>query len=312
MNSHILFRGFRKIIYNIGLVIGLLYLIYQLISSIVDLVQKGAFQINIVYTLIALIVSFFVPPILIIAWRILLQGWNMNIPLSNLVRGFSLSFLPRYIPGTIWGYLSRNEWFHQEYGVDYKTTNITNILEILVAVCSGLLVIGTVDTIRSFKYMHSVIWVIKIIGIGCFTLPVIGYKKLPAKFISEKVKVALNVVRHWILAIVFYILQWAVYGLVIFFVMKGVVTPNEPLFIVWPTLSIDYFIAWFAGLIVILVPSGIGVREFVLSSLLVSHFELMPAQAGLVSVIVRLVLSVAELFWVVIGALLVKLKVDTP
>ena len=59
--------------------------------------------------------------------------------------------------------------------------------------------------------------------------------------------------------------------------------------------------SWAVGFLILFVPSGIGVREAVMSSVLAQAAGLPVAMGGLIAVVSRLVLILAELTWVLAG-----------
>jgi uncharacterized membrane protein YbhN (UPF0104 family) len=68
-----------------------------------------------------------------------------------------------------------------------------------------------------------------------------------------------------------------------------------------------YALAWTAGFLIPLVPSGLGARETVLSSLLIQQLQLSAQSASAVSVACRIVVYVAELMWLVAGQILARI-----
>ena len=61
--------------------------------------------------------------------------------------------------------------------------------------------------------------------------------------------------------------------------------------------------AWLAGFLVVFVPSGLGIREVVLSNLLTSILGIPAVQASALSVTSRFVISLAELAWILVALL---------
>jgi uncharacterized membrane protein YbhN (UPF0104 family) len=59
--------------------------------------------------------------------------------------------------------------------------------------------------------------------------------------------------------------------------------------------------SWAIGFLILFVPSGIGVREAVMSLVLAQSAGLPASMGGLVAVVSRLVLILAELTWVLAG-----------
>ncbi len=73
---------------------------------------------------------------------------------------------------------------------------------------------------------------------------------------------------------------------------------------VWTILTGDFSAAWLAGFFAIFIPSGLGVRELVLSSLLTSHFQLVEGVSRAIAVIMRLIMVLAEFATILLTTLL--------
>ncbi len=78
----------------------------------------------------------------IAAWVLIMRSLHVHLPIHQARFIYSLSFLARYIPGSIWGYLSRSEWLLQNYQVSYTVSNYGSVLEVALAVSTGFFVIG--------------------------------------------------------------------------------------------------------------------------------------------------------------------------
>lgn len=303
-----LFQKSRPILHKIGMIFGLTLLIYQFVSSVIVLFQQKTIMVKPHYIFVALLFSLFVPLIMMINWKILLNGWKVKVGFREITEGFSLSFLPRYIPGTVWGYLSRNEWLYQEHQVDYKITNAANILEIIVSIISGFLLIGVYYGMNN-PIRPTLIRYVELIFIVLLLLIItVGSTEKIRKHLPNSVSISLNVVRNWYLAVIFYMIQWIVVGIVFLLCVKSIVVIKSSPESVLPLLTIDYFLGWFVGFVIIFVPSGIGIREYIISNLLSSHFSIIPAEAYLVTIIMRCVLTLSELLWVMYGRFFVRLR----
>ena len=76
--------------------------------------------------------------ILMAAWGAIMASQGVVLRPAAIVQGYLLSFLPRYIPGSVWGYLSRNEWLARYHGVGYGVATLTSFME------AGLLLLTAV------------------------------------------------------------------------------------------------------------------------------------------------------------------------
>jgi len=69
-----------------------------------------------------------------------------------------------------------------------------------------------------------------------------------------------------------------------------------------------FSLSWLIGFAVIVVPSGLGVRELTLHILLVSQLALFPEAASIVAVVSRLLFFLVEVMWLFIGITLLQIE----
>jgi hypothetical protein len=111
--------------------------------------------------------------------------------------------------------------------------------------------------------------------------------------------------RAWSAAIALYLVLWVTYGGSILFIGNAILpAPSTDLL----TTTFASSISWTVGFIAIVVPTGIGVRELTLSTLLSRHSGFAPWQADLIAVISRLEIILAELGWLMVGLSLYAYK----
>lgn len=103
----------------------------------------------------------------------------------------------------------------------------------------------------------------------------------------------------WSAILVLFLLMWYCYGLSLIFFARGI----EPqltfssIFI----FSSSYSLAWFLGFIVLFLPSGLGLREYSLTLLLMAQFGVLKANASFIAIGFRVLISIAELLWIGFG-----------
>jgi hypothetical protein len=233
---------------------------------------------------------------------------NVRLPWRQIVKGYTTTFLPRYIPGSIWAYLSRSQWLYQMYQIPYSLTNFSSIVEVIIAVITAGLAIGIYFLSLAQGQFRSVLL------ITICLIPILVW--LIARWLSEKhtvqsimlSKIALNAtfriqILYWLLAIIFYMLSWFGYGSSLLLLLRAFDFPFatnvlESTFI--------FSISWLVGFLIFIVPSGLGFRELSLSNLVVSRLGLLPTEASAIAVTCRFLISLAEVAWILIGHLLSK------
>lgn len=234
------------------------------------------------------------------AWLMLMRSLEVTLPRHDARFGYALSFLARYIPGTIWGYLSRSEWLWQNYQVSYLRSNYASILEILSGAFSSLLAIGVGSLLTgSFAGYEGIL-------LSIILIPFIFWLLILSRYsLSPRIKALLHLesdrpdhitFRSWIIILFLLLVNWLYFGLCLFLVGWSMgIWKIDQLPSLWILLTTDYSIAWLVGFLVIFFPSGLGVREFVLTTLLVKHFQIAPGMAQGIALMMRLTMTLAEL-----------------
>lgn len=129
----------RKVLLWLGFTIGFSIFVFQIYISINSYIDKS-FSLSLGWILLAIITSMISLGLQILAWRLIMSGLGFQIPIWKAFKGYIPSFLPRYIPGTIWGYISRSEWLNHNFGIPYRSTNYGSILELSISVTANLLI----------------------------------------------------------------------------------------------------------------------------------------------------------------------------
>jgi glycosyltransferase 2 family protein len=289
----------RKILFRLGILAGLILLSIQIFQAY----QAFTTQVITIRSYWPLWIAGLVIMISFLqqigAWILLMRSLNIQLPIHKARFIYSLSFLARYIPGSIWGYISRSEWLLQNYQVSYTTSNYGSILEVALEVSTGFCVLGICIILNRILVPT---W----IGFLLLFLPwlpwLIWFSKLSLKW-RNKLDVylkseILGFNPHfgvWNVILVLLIINCFYYGLGVFLVGYSLgIWRIDQFLSAWIILTGDYSAAWLAGFFAIFIPSGLGVRELVLSSLLTSHFQLIESVSRAISVIMRLITVLAE------------------
>ena len=296
-------KKYQHYIRIIGLILGSAILIRQIIILLFninkDFLLKFAWNeilASFTFILLALIMQ-------IISWKFVMNLIYVNIPILGAIQGYMLSFLPRYIPGTVWGYLSRNEWLKNEYGVDKYLTSIGSLLEIFlifIAIINLLSIYFVITLNNFFLFFLSFILIV----LSFIFIKTILNSRLP--FVNKTIRVNNFSFRFWLLGLLSETMMWIFYGLSIHLLTLNVSTLTNFLSILYSTIS--FSIAWLIGFVILFIPSGIGVREEVLANLLNYHYDFGYIHALGVGVLLRAFISIAELILSLVGLLKQKVK----
>ncbi len=142
-------KTLRTVLFRLGILVGLALLAIQIFQAYQAFKSQVIFINNYLPLCLAgiLITISFLQQIA--AWSLLMRSLNIRLPAHKARFIYALSFLARYIPGSIWGYISRSEWLFQNYQISYTASNYGSILEVALAACTGIFVIGVCMLLNS-------------------------------------------------------------------------------------------------------------------------------------------------------------------
>lgn len=291
----------RVFLYRVGLLIGIGIFVYQLWTGWVTFLAKDL-SVNLFRLLIAYILFTIAYWLQMVNWSLLLKLLNYPISVSDSIHNYTLTFLPRYIPGSIWGYLSRSEWLKMNHAVPYRVSSLASILEAAL-----LLGIAAMWSANHLLMANSVaLW-----GLGLFNAVFIGVIIGTFHIVIHLPKV-LSYTAHWfrvseswvqiLLGIIFiYSSLWLLNGLGLLYLL-GALIPGAYEWDISYLMATTFAIsgAWSAGFLIFVVPSGIGIREFSMYSLLDYTGLFILDAVTIATVLSRLLLMFAELTWLLI------------
>lgn len=306
------FQRWRSPLYIIGLVVGGIFFAYQLYFGITSIFTMKLTFDKPILILLSLCLSIAITFFQMLLWKKLMQELGVSIHLKNVIKGYELSFLPRYIPGSIWGYASRSEWLHKEFNVAPEITNIGSALEIILLLVSNL---GW--SLSGFLFTGWYKWVLPIISPIASVLFLVILRILLKSVnsiinITPKLIITLGKIRltSWFFLSIQMVLFWALQGLTLLIILYGfsILSPlsfssaiNHYFYITG-----SYCLAWVVGFLVFFIPSGIGVRERILSKQLQENFSFSFGISSYASTFMRICLALGELFWILFALIISK------
>jgi uncharacterized membrane protein YbhN (UPF0104 family) len=290
----------RKALYTVGIALGLALLAQQLWRGYQALQQAQACVLHPTYlfaTLGIYIVAYFIQ---MAAWALIMRSLQAPLSVSAVTQGYALSFLPRYIPGSVWGYLSRNEWLAQSHQISYNISTTASLLEtallLLTAAMWGALY--WLPTQWHLPQLTAIIVVAALAG-SWLTWAVLPW--LIDRWRHRPLELRRQHIRNiglWLTTTLLYILFWIIQGVALVTIARtlcGTVTLGTI------AASSAFALAWMIGFLIVFVPAGMGVREWTLSALLVTFAAMQPGEATLIAVLSRFGLILAEVTVLVIG-----------
>jgi uncharacterized membrane protein YbhN (UPF0104 family) len=290
----------RRILYSAGIVLGLGLLAQQAWQGYSALQQIQACVVSPGFLLAALglyIMAYFVQ---MAAWALIMRALQAPLTPHAVVEGYALSFLPRYIPGSIWGYLSRNEWLAQNHQVSYRISTTASLLEaaLLLVTAGGLGALFWLPILWQMPWLELGIVVSSILA-SWLAWRIVPW--LAARLGGRQAEIGLTPRQNlllWGSTTLLYVAFWGLQGGALVAITQ---TLCGGLVLGVFAATAAFGLAWAIGFLVVFVPAGLGVREWTLSALLVLFAMLQPGQATLLAVVSRLGLIVAEVIVLLIG-----------
>ncbi len=273
----------RRRLYFVGMLLGSLLFIWQLLAAVANLRQRPVVVAAPAWLLAALLMALIGYLLQLCGWLLVMRFLRSTLSGAEAFAGYFLSFLPRYIPGTVWGYLGRGEWLVRSYGISYRTSSLGSLLEAGSFVVTALLIGVWVYLRPALPPALPVLLAALLLGGGAAAWTLIGRLALRCSRLGWSLPAA---------AAALYLCYWGAQGLALSAVCRGLGLTNGVDLL---HLTAASAAGWTAGFLTLLVPAGFGVREWSLTYLLTTQSGMAAADANLVAVVSRLSLIVAEL-----------------
>lgn len=298
-------KSWRRSVFAIGMALGVFLFARQLWSGYRALRQQEFVRLQPAYLLGALMLSLLVYVLQMLAWLMIMRHLGIFIGVRKALGGFFLSFLPRYIPGSVWGYWSRSHWLEDSLGIGYGTSVLGSVLEALALVLTALIVAGVHLSVRSTGTVRLLL----AFGSAC----AMGFTWLAVPKVSMLIVQRLGMAKTpmvsrrgslfgaWSAALGLCTILWLTYGGSVLLVGNALLSrPSRN----WLAATSASALSWTLGFVAVFVPSGLGIREASLSVLLPMYTDFVPWQADLIAVICRFEILVAELMLLIVGLIL--------
>ena len=196
--------------------------------------------------------------LLIETWRVLLRGWQHDIPFLDAARIWTISNLGKYLPGKVWS-ITALVVMTRRYGVSAAEGAATSVLLTLINTIVGF-VVAIVAGAALLQLSPILVAIVAVLAIAVLTspaaLPKIGI--LAGRVFGRTI--VLRPLPHRVLLIAGLLtaVAWAMYGIAFRLFVLGVLGSA-------PGALRDY-VAVFAGsyllgFLAIFSPAGVGVRE---------------------------------------------------
>lgn len=284
------------------LLTGVLFISYVLFSNWNQL-QIVLIELNYFYVVLA----FLLYPVgmlpTAVAWHTLLGAVGIQTGFRVNLRIYSLSCLPRNIPGFVW-YIASRSLLYQEHGIPAGVITGVSLGETVLLALTGFALsvlpfffLG-VDLNRLGLISFAPILAIVLLCAVVLSVPTLTrflQRILPK---SKSNLVVLQASRNGLaLSLIWMLLAWSGGGLLLFIVLQAVAPVGLGLL---PTTIGIWGAAGGASLTVGIGVQGMGIREITLTALL--SLVVPPLSAVVVAIAFRVILTAGEFFWALVFA----------
>lgn len=235
-------------------------------------------------------------------WRALLSDLGTPLPMRPALHVFFLGQLGKYVPGSVFAIAAQME-LGRAHGAPRSRVGTASLVFMGVLVAAGLLTAGVALPFTSPDALRDFAWVLLVLPLGLVALHppvltrlvtlllrVLKRDPLERPLSRRGVGAALG----WALA------MWAAYGVHLWLLVRPQETSTRADLLL---LSLGaYALAWTAGFLFVVAPAGAGVREVALVAALAPVLDAGPALA--VTVLSRVLMTLGDLVWGVVGAAL--------
>jgi glycosyltransferase 2 family protein len=295
----------------VGFAIGAAVILYQVVLSIITFRQKS---VSVVYPgnlLLGFLIALVALGLQMFAWLLIVRGLGGGISISVMLGGYVPSFLPRYIPGTVWGYLSRSEWFNAR-GIGYSITMTSSVLEILSTITANIMVCvfvwGRSGTILNILGVILVIVTLPLVFIAVFRSKVPGRMTnrlgFVSKFFEQVQQLCLG---NWLVSIYLFTLMWILNGVCLYEIYLGfgipVITGISNAVIIFTGV---FALSWLIGFFTMIAPAGLGIREVALMNFLTLFAGSSIANANIASLFIRITMLMSEVIWLLVALCVIR------
>lgn len=231
-----------------------------------------------------------------LVWCKVLRSLDHHVPWTKGAYLLSLSELRRYIPGSVFAVATRVSVF-EKFGISRQLLVSSQVVELsLLLIASTIVAIPGVlfmgDHVLEISFLSGLslsvvygLYALLFVGLLCVAFGSLRYVRKKLHEISKSVK-------NNILFDAFFVslLTWVFFGLGNFCIVLSI-------FPIWLSdvvpISSFFVLAWMIGFLVFVTPSGLGVRELIVTIGLTPFIG--PGAAAASAVITRIVLIGAEL-----------------
>lgn len=296
----------RRIVRVLGSIIGtsvFAYLIFAAVGDLKEIPESLVFKTAFIVPALFITLIVYLMQMINYQWMVASLGGDPT--LQQIVIGYAYSFLHKYIPGYLWGYFSRAEWYDREASIPATHSWGASVLEIITTVSTSLsiwlvyhLSSRSLNTI--FLLTVALVPFVVVLPINLL-MSLLQRSRRADRFVTSLQPIPVS---KWIFITANSYLQWVVFGFGLSMIFRVFSLEISMSFKDIAGFVYSFARAWVSGFLAVFVPNGIGVREVVLKDLLNVTNQTDSTKAVLISTTYRLVMMAAEFAWVLLVVLL--------
>jgi uncharacterized membrane protein YbhN (UPF0104 family) len=201
-------------------------------------------------------------------WTSVLRGLGATVPLVEAWRVFFISQLGKYLPGLVWPALAQME-AGRRWGVRRSVMLTGNLVMIAVLTASGV-VLGLVLLPGSVGFAGAAGWIAWLLA--AVLLVICVWPRLLTRVVDRAFVLArrepprlTTSPRDMATSFAWALATWVLYGVHVWFLVRSVGGSGVD---VWMAATGGIALGWALGLVAVLAPAGLGVRDGILVAVL--------------------------------------------
>lgn len=299
-------KNWVRVATRIGTIIGLLILAWQIGLAADESLRSEPDSFRALPLLAAGMLGLVGYFLQMTSWHLLVRSSGRRVPFVGTLADYPRSFVARYVPGAIWGYLSRVAWLRSSQGLASKTTWGLSIAEAI-----GL--VGTCAVVP-LRYLPSRANLMPPIVAHALSIVYLVLLVSAVPLAASRTRMGRSVfpgglsLRTWLPVVSIDLLYWACFGWGLLGVRIGI---GAPVSLDWLAAMGATGVAVLAGFAVLPIPGGLGVREATLAILASSDPALAVHNPSLMGIVFRMTWAIPELAWLALGSILATLTRPT-
>jgi hypothetical protein len=232
-------------------------------------------------------------------WGHILRGFGHSLPYRESFHIIRRAELSRYVPGGVWQYLSR-VYLAGQAGIPAGVCLISALVETVILMTAALLpaFLYLSETLPALeRYQRALLIAVPAAAFCAIHPKLLNFWAglLARRFKQPHIRLTIDwktMAAIWAV----YVFTWGVLGLAVALFVRGVLDiPAE-----WmPRIGAHYAMAWLVGMVSMIAPAGMGIRDGMFGLLLKGLLPIGAAMA--LAVGVRLWLTLTELIWTFSG-----------